>query len=149
MLRISIVFIFSTLKALTRSCEYSERTKQQLKCCLISLFEKHNKNVQSMWNIMHEFCGIDWQCLTYSAKTHVSFFFRLLGCDGVEYWSSEHYFGHGRERKWGHNKRSKHSVSLFRDVEEHVCLAHRGHGSLQHQLPSLRRTQVLVQSQHV
>lgn len=77
------------------------------------------------------------------------YIFLLTGCDRVEYWSSEHYSGHGGERKWGHDKRSKHSVSLFWHVEEHVCLAHRGHGSLQHQLPSLRRTQVLVQTQHM
>lgn len=54
------------------------------------------------------------------------------GRDGVEYWSSQHYFGHRGEREWNHNQRSKHSISLFRDVEEYIRLAHRGHGSLQH-----------------
>ncbi len=65
----------------------------------------------------------------------------------MEYWPSQHYFGHCGEREWNHNQRSQHSISLLRDVEEHIRLAHRGHGSLQHQLPALRRTQVLVMSQ--
>lgn len=38
----------------------------------------------------------------------------------------------------------QHSVSLLWDVEDHLLLAHRGHGPVQHQLPSLWRAQVLV-----
>lgn len=37
-------------------------------------------------------------------------------------------------------------MPVFWDVEECFCLAHRGHGSVQDQLPALRRAKVMVRS---
>lgn len=37
-------------------------------------------------------------------------------------------------------------MPVFWDVEECFCMAHRGHGSVQDQLPALRRPKVMVQS---
>lgn len=42
------------------------------------------------------------------------------------------------------DRRSQHCLPLLWHVEVHLCLAYWGHGSLQHQLPALRSTKVLV-----
>ena len=44
------------------------------------------------------------------------------------------------DQDWG----GQHSVPLLRYVEDHFCLAYRGHGSVQHQLSALWSPQVLV-----
>ena len=38
------------------------------------------------------------------------------------------------------------ALTILRHVEDILCLAHRRHGLVQHQLPALRRAQVLVKS---
>lgn len=83
-------------------------------------------------------------CFATSLLTSVTWTFLLTGCDWVEYWVLEHYPWHSREGKWHQNQGSEHPLPLLWDVEEHICLAHRRHGSLQHQLPAFWRAQVLV-----
>ena len=68
-------------------------------------------------------------------------------CQGhsrVEHWPPQHVAGYGgagvRHRYWG----CQYSLYVFRHVEDHICMAHWGHGPLQHQLPALRTAQVLV-----
>lgn len=66
------------------------------------------------------------------------------GRDWMEHRASQHHTGHNGEQR-GQNQRSQHTIPLLWDVEECLRMAHGGHGSVQHQLPALWRTQVLVQ----
>ena len=67
-------------------------------------------------------------------------------CWWVEYWPAENNPGLGgkgeRDYHWGR----EHPIPVLRHVEDILCLAHRRHGPVQHQLPALRRTQILVKS---
>lgn len=62
----------------------------------------------------------------------------------VEHWEPEHPPGHGGARVWHHHRGGQHSLPLLWHVEDNFCLAHRGHGSLQHQLPAFWGAQILV-----
>lgn len=63
----------------------------------------------------------------------------------MEHRTSQHHSGHCGERERDQDQRSQHTISVFWDVEECLRMAHRGHGSVQHQLPALWRAKVLVQ----
>lgn len=64
----------------------------------------------------------------------------------MEHRTSEFYLGRDRGRLWCVHPGGQHSVSVLRHVEDHILLAHGGHGPVQHQLPPLWRAQVLVSS---
>ncbi|KAI5126081.1 Lysine-Specific Demethylase 4C [Manis pentadactyla] len=42
--------------------------------------------------------------------------------------------GPARAGVWGGHRRRQHTLPVLQHVEDHVCMAHRGHGLLQHQL---------------
>lgn len=68
-------------------------------------------------------------------------------CSGhsrVEHWPPQHTAGYGGAGVWHRHWGCQHSLPLFWHVEDHIRLAHWGHGSLQHQLPALWTVQVLV-----
>ena len=67
-------------------------------------------------------------------------------CRWVEYWPAENHPGLGGKGEWDHHRGCEHPVPVLRHVEDILCLAHRRHGLVQHQLPALRRAQVLVKS---
>lgn len=69
----------------------------------------------------------------------------FVGCDRMEHRTSQHHSGHRGEWEWYQDQRSQHTLPLFWHVEECLCMAHRGHGSVQHQLPALWRAKILVQ----
>lgn len=62
----------------------------------------------------------------------------------MEHRPPELHPGRHRGGLWRFHSGGQHSVSLLWDVEDHLLLAHRGHGPVQHQLPSLWGAQVLV-----
>lgn len=62
----------------------------------------------------------------------------------MEHRTPELCLGRDRGGLWCVHPGSQHSVSVLRHVEDHLLLAHGGHGPVQHQLPPLRRAQVLV-----
>lgn len=66
------------------------------------------------------------------------------GSQRVEHLPFRHHIGHCGTWKWHHHWGRQYTLPLFWHVEDHICLAHRGHGPLQHQLLALWRTQVLV-----
>lgn len=76
-----------------------------------------------------------------SSKKH---FFWITGCGRMEYWQSEHPLRHGGTWMWHYHRRCKHSLPLLWDVEDNICLAYRGHGSLQYQLLAFWGAKILV-----
>lgn len=54
------------------------------------------------------------------------------GCRRVERGPFEHHPGHGGAREWHHHRGGEHALPVLWHVEDHVRLAHRGHGPLQH-----------------
>lgn len=70
----------------------------------------------------------------------------FAACWWVEYWPAENNPGLGGKGEWDHHRGCEHPVPVLWHVEDILCLAHWRHGPVQHQLPALRRTQVLVQS---
>ncbi len=62
----------------------------------------------------------------------------------MEHWPSQHTAGYGGAGVWHRDRRRQHSLPLLWHVEDHICLAHGGHGPLQHQLPALWTIEVLV-----
>lgn len=96
------------------------------------------------FKVLKRSCGLLW---CYSKSWYVpvkKYFFWIIGCGRMEYWQSEHPPRHGGTRVWYYYRRCKHSVPLLWDVEDNVCLAYRGHGSLQYQLPAFWGAKILV-----
>lgn len=81
--------------------------------------------------------------------THINMFFPRKGNYGVEHRPSKHSPGHGGAGVWDRHRGSEHTVPVLRHVENHLCVAHGGHGPLQHQLPAFRATKVLVSILHL
>lgn len=55
-----------------------------------------------------------------------------VGSQRVEHLPFRHHTGHCGTGKWHHHRRCQHTLPVFWYVEDHICLAHRGHGPVQH-----------------
>lgn len=62
----------------------------------------------------------------------------------MEYWQSEHPLRYGGTWVWHYYRRCKHSLPLLWDVEDNICVAYWGHGSVQHQLLAFWGAKILV-----
>lgn len=73
--------------------------------------------------------------------------FTPAGSQRVEHLPFRHHIGHCGTWKWHYHWGRQYTLPVFWHVEDHICLAHGGHGPLQHQLLALWRTQVLVKTE--
>ena len=87
-------------------------------------------------------CRTSWSPICWSS----SFCSIPAGRERVEYLPVGHCLGHRGARQRHHYWGCQHAILVLWYVEDHLCMAHRGHGSLQHQLLALWRAQVMVKT---
>lgn len=68
------------------------------------------------------------------------------GSQRVEHLPSGHHFGYCWTWKWHHYWGCQYTLLVFWHVEDHLCMAHWGHGPLQYQLLALWRAQIMVKT---
>lgn len=79
------------------------------------------------------FCRLSSQlCDSLLCNPCLTWGLTFSACRCMEYWQIEHNPGYCGEWKWHNHWRSEYSLPIFWHVENFLCLAHRGHGSLQY-----------------